>query len=109
MALAAPPNMRASLIKANDHRIKRAATRAWIREAGTRRAAIPRACEILADVPEHMATASIHYLLMSIPRIGRYTAHVIAVRLDISDTRTLAELTERQREALIDRLTNIVR
>jgi hypothetical protein len=57
---------------------------------------------VLTHPPAFTRTQKVHQLLVALPRIGPVKANRILLRCRIPETKTVAALTERQRDALIE-------
>jgi hypothetical protein len=60
--------------------------------------------EILGCPPDYLQTAKVADLLLALPNIGPAKASRLLTRCQISESKTVGALSERQREALVDRL-----
>ena len=88
----------AALRRANAVRTRRAQIKQDLR-AGRR--TIDR---LLAAPPAEIATMTVHDLLICVPRYGHVKAGALLSRTGLSPTRTIAALSERQRDELRRRL-----
>lgn len=95
-----------ALAKANQIRLARSALK---RSIGAQPLAesILAAARVVADPPPEARTMALGELLRSIRRFGPDRARRILAAHMISDRRRLCDLTERQRTALADELTEI--
>ncbi len=97
-APAAPQHMRA-LDRANRVRLARAELKRQIAE-GDRTAA-----DVLQEQPWEAASMTIADLLMSQHRWGRTRCRRFLAQVPMAETKTVASMTDRQREQLVARLT----
>jgi hypothetical protein len=87
-----------ALRKANEVRIRRARLKQQLRDGDAR---IER---ILATPPECVCTATVLDLLLAVPKIGPARAGRLLTTAQMSQTKMIGTLTERQRAHLIDLL-----
>jgi len=84
-----------ALQRANDVRVKRARLKKDLKTGRV------RVEEILADPPEYVGTAKVFDMLMAVPKFGRVKAARFLNQCRISQAKTVAGLSERQREELV--------
>jgi S13-like H2TH domain len=84
-----------ALQRANDVRVKRAKLKKDLKTGRV------RVEEILADPPEYVGTAKVFDMLMAVPKFGRVKAARFLNQCRISQAKTVAGLSERQREELV--------
>ena len=87
-----------ALSRANEVRSKRAKLKWQLREGE-----IPLE-EVIAAPPDYLATAEVFDLLLAAPKIGPVKATRLLTLTRISQTKTVGQLTERQRGRLIELL-----
>lgn len=85
-----------ALRRANDIRVARARLKRDLK-SGT-----VRVEEILADPPDYVGTAKVFDMLMAVPKFGRVKAARFLNQCRISQSKTVAGLSERQRQELVD-------
>ena len=85
-----------ALQRANDVRVKRAQLK---RDLKAGRVHVE---EILADPPEYVSTAKVFDVLMAVPKFGRVKAARFLNQCRISQAKTVAGLSERQRQELVE-------
>src|ERR1700756_6043740 len=85
-----------ALKRANDVRVKRA------RLKKDRKDGRVHIEQILGNPPEYVSTAKVIDILMAVPKFGRVKAARFLNTCRISQSKTVAGLSERQRTALID-------
>jgi hypothetical protein len=84
-----------ALQRANDVRVKRARLKKDLKTGRV------RVEEILADPPEYVGTAKVFDMLMAVPKFGRVKAARFLNQCRISQAKTVAGLSDRQREELV--------
>jgi hypothetical protein len=89
-----------ALQRANDVRVKRAKLKKDLKTGRV------RVEEILADPPEYVGTAKVFDMLMAVPKFGRVKAARFLNQCRISQAKTVAGLSERQREELVSLFTH---
>jgi hypothetical protein len=87
-----------ALTLANATRARRSALKADVK-AGRRSAA-----SLISDPPDYAATMKVIDLLIALPKWGRGKAGKALKLAEVSPSKTLAGLSDRQREALIEAL-----
>jgi hypothetical protein len=98
-ARASSPEQRSSALKrANKIRVARAQLKKELRKGN-----IPLG-PILAAPPEHVSTAKVVDLLVALPKVGPAKAARLLNKARISQTKTVGELSPRQRIQLIELL-----
>lgn len=85
-----------ALRRANDIRVKRAQLK---KDLKTGRVQVE---EILSDPPDYVGTAKVFDMLMAVPKFGRVKAARFLNQCRISPSKTIAGLSERQRQELVD-------
>lgn len=85
-----------ALRRANDIRVKRAQLK---KDLKTGRVHVE---EILSDPPDYVGTAKVFDMLMAVPKFGRVKAGRFLNQCRISQSKTVAGLSERQREELVN-------
>jgi len=85
-----------ALQRANDVRVKRAQLK---RDLKAGRVHVE---DILADPPEYVWTAKVFDMLMAVPKFGRVKAARFLNQCRISQAKTVAGLSERQRQELVE-------
>jgi hypothetical protein len=89
---------RSALVKANDHRTRRAALKRDLKAGRT------SVVGLILDPPDWLATMKLFDLLLALPKHGRVKANRIVVSNQVSPSKTVGGLSERQRGAVIDQL-----
>jgi len=89
-----------ALRRANDIRVARARLKRDLK-SGT-----VRVEEILADPPDYVGTAKVFDMLMAVPKFGRVKAARFLNQCRISQSKTVAGLSERQRQELVELFRN---
>lgn len=89
---------RDALIIANGIRVERAKMKERLK-SGTE-----QAIDILKDVPPYARTMKAMDLLLAIPKYGKYKASRTLSHCRVAQSKTLAGLTDRQREQIIEQL-----
>jgi hypothetical protein len=84
-----------ALQRANDVRVKRAKLK---KDLKTGRVSVE---EVLSDPPEYVGTAKVFDMLMAVPKFGRVKAARFLNQCRISQAKTVAGLSDRQREELV--------
>ena len=84
-----------ALQRANDVRVKRAKLKKDLKTGRV------RVEEIRSDPPEYVGTAKVFDMLMAVPKFGRVKAARFLNQCRISQAKTVAGLSERQREELV--------
>ena len=84
-----------ALQRANDVRVKRAKLKKDLKTGRV------RVEEVLSDPPEYVGTAKVFDMLMAVPKFGRVKAARVLNQCRISQAKTVAGLSERQREELV--------
>jgi hypothetical protein len=84
-----------ALRRANDIRVKRAQLKKDLKSGRV------RVEEILADPPEYVGTAKVFDMLLAVPKFGRVKAARFLNQCRISQSKTVAGLSERQRQELV--------
>ena len=84
-----------ALKRANDIRVKRAKLKKDLKDGRT------RVEDILSDPPEYVSTAKVFDMLMAVPKFGRVKAARFLNQCRISQSKTVAGLSERQRDELV--------
>lgn len=82
-----------ALVKANDIRVRRAALK--------RTLTFDRAVEVVAEPPPWAAAMKALDLLVALPRIGKIKARETLRACQISDSKTVGGLSDRQRSVLV--------
>lgn len=100
LAVRETPQWLNALGRANDVRSRRAAVKREL-AAGTL-----RIVDVLADPPVYVESATVGQLLLAVPRFGPVKVRRLLMQCMIADTKTVAELTDRQRASLIDQLSH---
>jgi hypothetical protein len=59
---------------------------------------------MLLDPPQWLATAKVFDLLLAMPKVGRVRANNMLRANDVSPSKTVGGLSERQRRVLVDAL-----
>jgi hypothetical protein len=85
-----------ALQRANDIRVKRAQLK---RDLKAGRVHVE---DILADPPDYVSTAKVFDMLLAVPKFGRVKAARFLNQCRISQSKTVAGLSERQRQELVD-------
>jgi hypothetical protein len=85
-----------ALQRANDIRVKRAQLK---RDLKAGRVQVE---DILADPPEYVSTAKVFDMLLAVPKFGRVKAGRFLNQCRISQSKTVAGLSERQRQELVE-------
>jgi hypothetical protein len=84
-----------ALQRANDVRVKRARLKKDLKTGRV------RVEEILADPPEYVGTAKVFDMLLAVPKFGRVKAARFLNQCRISQAKTVAGLSDRQRQELV--------
>ena len=84
-----------ALQRANDVRVKRAKLKKDLKTGRV------RVEEVLSDPPEYVGTAKVFDMLMAVPKFGRVKAARFLNQCRISQAKTVAGLSARQREELV--------
>jgi hypothetical protein len=84
-----------ALQRANDVRVKRAKLKKDLKTGRV------RVEEVLSDPPEYVGTAKVFDMLMAVPKFGRVKAARFLNQCRISQAKTVAGLSDRQREELV--------
>lgn len=87
-----------ALRRANDVRVKRAQLKKDLKNGKVQVEAI------LSDPPEYVGTAKVVDMLMAVPKFGRVKAARFLSQCRISPSKTIAGLSDRQREELVNLL-----
>lgn len=87
-----------ALRRANDVRVKRAQLKKDLKNGKVQVEAI------LSDPPEYVGTAKVIDMLMAVPKFGRVKAARFLNQCRISPSKTIAGLSDRQREELVNLL-----
>lgn len=85
-----------ALRRANEIRVKRAQLK---KDLKTGRVHVE---EILKDPPDYVGTAKVFDMLMAVPKFGRVKAGRFLNQCRISQSKTVAGLSDRQREELVN-------
>lgn len=85
-----------ALQRANDIRVKRAQLK---RDLKAGRVQVE---DILANPPDYVSTAKVFDVLLAVPKFGRVKAARFLNQCRISQSKTVAGLSERQRQELVD-------
>ncbi len=85
-----------ALRRANDIRVRRAQLKKDLKSGAV------RIEEILSEPPEWVSTAKVFDMLMAVPKFGRVKAARFLNQCRISPSKTIAGLSERQRQELVD-------
>jgi hypothetical protein len=85
-----------ALRRANEVRVKRAQLKKDLKSG---RVSVE---EILADPPDYVGTAKVFDMLLAVPKFGRVKATRFLNQCRISQAKTVAGLSERQREELVN-------
>jgi hypothetical protein len=85
-----------ALRRANDIRVRRARLKKDLKTGRV------RVQDILADPPDYVGTAKVFDMLMAVPKFGRVKAARFLNQCRISQSKTVAGLSERQREELVN-------
>lgn len=88
-----------ALARANEVRSQRAALKARLKsgEVSLR--------EVLLDPPDYVTTAKVLDLLMAAPKRGRVKSMRVLEQCRVSASKTVGGLSDRQRQALLDHLS----
>lgn len=84
-----------ALRRANDVRVKRAQLKKDLKSGRV------HVEEILSDPPEFVGTAKVFDVLLAVPKLGRVKATRFLNQCRISQSKTVAGLSERQRQELV--------
>jgi hypothetical protein len=84
-----------ALRRANDIRVKRAQLKKDLKNGRI------QVEDILADPPDFVGTAKVFDMLMAVPKFGRVKAARFLNQCRISQSKTVAGLSERQRDELV--------
>jgi hypothetical protein len=84
-----------ALQRANDVRVRRAQLKKDLKSGSV------RVEEILADPPDYVGTAKVFDVLMAVPKFGRVKAARFLNLCRISQSKTVAGLSDRQRDELV--------
>lgn len=104
MSTMAPPQSRSldqrmeALARANEIRLARAKAKRLLRLGAV------DPVELLRDPPVYLATMKVEDFLRALPKIGRIKARQMLFSLRISLSKTIAGMSDRQRDELIERL-----
>jgi hypothetical protein len=85
-----------ALARANEIRVRRAQLKRDLKSG------VVQIEEILADPPDYVGTAKVFDVLLAVPKFGRVKASRFLNQCRISQSKTVAGLSERQRQELID-------
>src|ERR671918_2506526 len=85
-----------ALKRANDIRVKRAKLKKDLKDGKV------HIEQILGDPPEYVSTAKVFDMLMAVPKFGRVKAARFLNQCRISQSKTVAGLSDRQREELVN-------
>ena len=85
-----------ALRRANDIRVRRARLKKDLKDGRV------RVEDILADPPDYVGTAKVFDVLMAVPKFGRVKAARFLNQCRISQAKTVAGLSDRQREELVN-------
>jgi len=85
-----------ALRRANDIRVKRAQLKKDLKSGRV------QVEEILCDPPEYVSTAKVFDMLMAVPKFGRVKAARFLNQCRISQSKTVAGLSDRQRDELVN-------
>ena len=88
-----------ALRQANEVRSRRAKLKRQLREGGV------RLDEVLAAPADYLATAEVFDLLVAAPKIGPVKAARLLTTAGVGQSKTVSQLTERQRGRLIELLS----
>lgn len=84
-----------ALRRANDVRVKRAQLKKDLKSGRV------RVEDVLADPPDYVGTAKVFDVLMAVPKFGRVKAARFLNQCRISQSKTVAGLSDRQRQELV--------
>ena len=85
-----------ALRRANDVRVKRAQLKKDLKAGRV------QVEDVLSDPPEYVGTAKVFDMLMAVPKFGRVKAGRFLNQCRISQSKTVAGLSDRQREELVN-------
>ncbi|MFN8186184.1 MAG: integration host factor, actinobacterial type [Gaiellales bacterium] len=85
-----------ALARANEVRVRRAQLKRDLKAGAV------QIDEILADPPDYVGTAKVFDVLLAVPKFGRVKAGRFLNQCRISQSKTVAGLSERQREELVN-------
>lgn len=85
-----------ALARANDIRVKRAQLKKDLKTGQI------QVEDILSDPPDYVGTAKVFDMLMAVPKFGRVKATRFLNQCRISQSKTVAGLSDRQREELVN-------
>ena len=89
-----------ALGRANEVRIARAKLKQDLRTGNV------RIEEVLGSPPEHISTAPVLELLIAVPKIGPVKAGRLLTAARVSPSKTVGQLSDRQRNCLIELLAH---
>ncbi|MDQ3770120.1 MAG: hypothetical protein M3370_11690 [Actinomycetota bacterium] len=92
------PQYMYALRRANEVRLARTETRRRVRDEGL------SVGEVILSCPQELRTMTVFELLTAQRRWGAKRAHDLLAQLDLSETKSLGTMTERQRRLVADRL-----
>jgi hypothetical protein len=84
-----------ALRRANDIRVKRAQLKKDLKSGNV------QIEEVLSSPPEYVGTAKVFDMLMAVPKFGRVKAARFLNQCRISPSKTIAGLSDRQRDELV--------
>jgi S13-like H2TH domain len=89
-----------ALRRANEIRVKRAQLKKDLKSGAV------HVVEILRDPPDFVGTAKVFDMLMAVPKFGRVKAGRFLNQCRISQSKTVAGLSDRQRDELVNLLSH---
>jgi hypothetical protein len=95
-----PDQRMEALRRANHIRVRRAQLKRDLKEGKV------RVEDILSEPPEFVGTAKVFDLLLAVPRFGRVKATRFLNQCRVSQSKTVAGLSERQRQELVELFRN---
>lgn len=99
-----PRNMAALTERAVKARLARASVKRWIGEPGDLEESRERAVHVLLGADETVGRVEVHALLCMISLLGATRASKICRELKLRETKPIGELTDRQRNELVNHL-----
>lgn len=87
-----------ALARANEIRVRRAQLKRDLKSG------VARIDSVLADPPDFVGTAKVFDVLLAVPKFGRVKAARFLNQCRISQSKTVAGLSDRQRQELVDLL-----
>lgn len=89
-----------ALRRANEIRVKRAQLKKDLKSGAV------QVVDILRDPPDYVGSAKVFDMLMAVPKFGRVKAARFLNQCRISQSKTVAGLSDRQREELVNLLSH---